>query len=660
LRHDRVDDDDDAEQESGMLRPSQQELHNREQKLKLKEMFGEAIVEAATLINDNDNSTSRSKFAENKTQFPDKDDDNDEDHDNQEEDNQSNSNKCNDDFEPEPNLRNSPSSKTVTIKMTGPFRYEFDRDGAGGGGGAADPEKRQVSVNQPLVDHLRRLCDLHKAFQTDGTNDQHRARMYNSASILIKKLPFKITSSQQLDGMRGFGDSIKTKVDEFLATGTSAKFEAMTANPLFLAAEKLTKIWGVGQAAARTLMQNYNIRSIEDLRQNRAAYESLNRNQKLGLKFYEDLNQRLPRSEVELVQSIVAKTMAGLGFATTIESPPLHLPSTYDKSNSSRSVVSSSVARNCSFDPTTGKTIYTRGSLDLVTCGSYRRGLESSGDVDILICDRSNSGFSATIVASVVEAMAKMALGTAFQNKFTGSLSMTPESPLIQIQQQQEKDQQQQRQQSLQTSSSFSKSRSNSYSFSLLPRTGSDPNQLELPRDQVDQDQLEQEQQQQQLLPQLPLRFELVQTLSSADRGDSNDNQTWMGIIRLEKCRDPARCPCAHKPDGTHFARRLDIKSYKASQFAFALLYFTGSSLLNRSMRLFADCKGFHLSDKLLAVVRRINRVVAERESLVPCETEKDVFDALGLKYLSPEERSFDLMKDYNAESRNDGKRGSF
>jgi len=42
---------------------------------------------------------------------------------------------------------------------------------------------------------------------------------------------------------------------------------------------------------------------------------------------------------------------------------------------------------------------------------------------------------------------------------------------------------------------------------------------------------------------------------------------------------------------------RIDIKYYPIQQFAFATLYFTGSDMFNRSMRLFARKKGLSLSD---------------------------------------------------------------
>jgi DNA polymerase lambda len=51
--------------------------------------------------------------------------------------------------------------------------------------------------------------------------------------------------------------------------------------------------------------------------------------------------------------------------------------------------------------------------------------------------------------------------------------------------------------------------------------------------------------------------------------------------------------------------RRIDIKVYPKDQFGFALLYFTGSDYFNRSMRLFAEQKGYTLSDHGLAPVAK-------------------------------------------------------
>ena len=45
-------------------------------------------------------------------------------------------------------------------------------------------------------------------------------------------------------------------------------------------------------------------------------------------------------------------------------------------------------------------------------------------------------------------------------------------------------------------------------------------------------------------------------------------------------------------PKDTYF-RRIDIKVYPKEQYGFALLYFTGSDYFNRSMRLFAEKKGY-------------------------------------------------------------------
>ncbi|KAK1948103.1 DNA polymerase lambda [Phytophthora citrophthora] len=90
--------------------------------------------------------------------------------------------------------------------------------------------------------------------------------------------------------------------------------------------------------------------------------------------------------------------------------------------------------------------------------------------------------------------------------------------------------------------------------------------------------------------------------------------------------------------------RRLDIKIYPRHFFGFAMLYFTGSDHFNRSMRLYANKNGWSLSDRALTRVMRVNGTKVRLGESVICESEVDVFIALGLEYKDPTERNcFDI-----------------
>uniref|UniRef100_A0A8C6E820 DNA polymerase n=1 Tax=Moschus moschiferus TaxID=68415 RepID=A0A8C6E820_MOSMO len=89
--------------------------------------------------------------------------------------------------------------------------------------------------------------------------------------------------------------------------------------------------------------------------------------------------------------------------------------------------------------------------------------------------------------------------------------------------------------------------------------------------------------------------------------------------------------------------RRLDIIVVPYSEFACALLYFTGSAHFNRSMRALAKTKGMSLSEHALstAVVRNAQGLKVGSGQVLPTPTEKDVFRFLGLPYREPAERDW-------------------
>ena len=108
----------------------------------------------------------------------------------------------------------------------------------------------------------------------------------------------------------------------------------------------------------------------------------------------------------------------------------------------------------------------------------------------------------------------------------------------------------------------------------------------------------------------------IVDTLSLSDNS-KGENQCYifMGIYKWK----------------SNIFRRIDIKVYQKNLFPFALLYFTGSAFFNRSMRLFAKHKGFHLSDKELSLRKSGVKII--------CNEEKDIFEKLGIEYKEPWER---------------------
>ncbi|XP_074763699.1 DNA polymerase lambda isoform X2 [Athene noctua] len=110
---------------------------------------------------------------------------------------------------------------------------------------------------------------------------------------------------------------------------------------------------------------------------------------------------------------------------------------------------------------------------------------------------------------------------------------------------------------------------------------------------------------------------------------DNGDQKKYLGVCRL--------------PGPAQRHRRLDIIVVPYSEFACALLYFTGSAHFNRSMRALAKTKGMSLSEHALssAVVRGPGGIKVASGHTLPTPTERDVFIQLGLPYREPSERDW-------------------
>ena len=166
--------------------------------------------------------------------------------------------------------------------------------------------------------------------------DRIKSLAYKKAHEAILSLDRDIYKIDDLKGVSGIGASSLTHIREYLDKGTLDIIEAERLNP----ANILSDVYGVGPKKAKELVEN-GVTSISELRKRQD--ELLNKVQKAGLKYYEDILERIPRSEIDTYNEI---------FKADV--------------------------------PSTAK-------YEIV--GSYRRGAVDSGDIDVIITSENKSDF---------------------------------------------------------------------------------------------------------------------------------------------------------------------------------------------------------------------------------------------------------------------------
>jgi NAD-dependent DNA ligase len=197
--------------------------------------------------------------------------------------------------------------------------------------------EKPTRLNEQFIDLMEKLSGI---MLKQG--EPFRARAYQKAQETIMQFNDDITSPKQLKGKPGIGDTIMDKLNEYVKTGTLRILEREKENPINIIGE----IYGIGPKKAKELVDS-GITTIAQLREKQD--QVLNDTQKIGLKYYEDILKRIPREEIDqydvIFKDVFAK-VAGLGSEAKFE-----------------------------------------------IVGSYRRGAQNSGDIDMIITSKSGEVF---------------------------------------------------------------------------------------------------------------------------------------------------------------------------------------------------------------------------------------------------------------------------
>ncbi len=226
-------------------------------------------------------------------------------------------------------------------------------------GGKASSAK---TSNQKIADFLFELA----TYERNVNKDMHRYSAYRKAAEAIAAHEDNITSGDQAKKIKGVGKKIAAKIDEFLSTGRLQKLDKIRADDTNVAINLLNRVAGIGPAKARELVDK-GITNLEELKENEKL---LTKAQKIGLKHFDDFELRIPREEIEKVEKYVEKVLR-------------KLDSKYKS----------------------------------VVCGSYRRGQQSSGDIDVLLTHDDYASSKpvkkgGALLGDVVEALSKKKLIT--------------------------------------------------------------------------------------------------------------------------------------------------------------------------------------------------------------------------------------------------------
>ena len=188
-----------------------------------------------------------------------------------------------------------------------------------------------MAENNPNARTIEMLQQLYDCYEK--TNDHWRSVAYRKAISTLKSCEIKITTAEEAIKLPGVGQRLADKIEEVVQTDKLKRLDYALNDPKAKILALFMGVYGVGHVQAQKWVTQ-GFQTLDDLR----TRAKLTPNQLVGLGHYDDLNARIPRREMTALGKYVMKAAAKI-------------------------------------DP----------QVELLIGGSYRRGSDSSGDIDFIV-----------------------------------------------------------------------------------------------------------------------------------------------------------------------------------------------------------------------------------------------------------------------------------
>ena len=184
----------------------------------------------------------------------------------------------------------------------------------------------QQNHNQFITEKLQILATSYV-----NSKDQWRALGYKKAIASVKNYHKKLETWEECSSLPFVGERLAKKIWEIVETGHLRRLDHV--DPKQEAINLFVGVWGAGPTTAEAWVSQ-GLKTLEDLKN----HGKLTRQQEIGLKYYDEFLERMPREEAGQIEKVV---------------------------------------KNAALEINPG--------LEAFACGSYRRGKPTCGDVDVIV-----------------------------------------------------------------------------------------------------------------------------------------------------------------------------------------------------------------------------------------------------------------------------------
>ena len=148
--------------------------------------------------------------------------------------------------------------------------------------------------NEKIIFYLTKHKEIRK-----NEGETYKVRAYTIAINNIKNLDYEITSYQEARKIKGVGPAIAERIKEIIENGGLKEVDNLTDDQKDKdeILNLLQKVNGIGPAAARKFY-DLGCKTVNDLKKHKLTHA-----QEIGVKYYNDFNERIPRSEVTKIKN---------------------------------------------------------------------------------------------------------------------------------------------------------------------------------------------------------------------------------------------------------------------------------------------------------------------------------------------------------------------